>query len=91
MDRVLVVDDLSEVREIHKSLLNNMKLRVDLANNGNHAITLVQQSIKENDPYDFILMDWSMPGLNGLDATKQIKQLDTFIKIVLPQPSIDNK
>ncbi|MBF0266054.1 MAG: response regulator, partial [Gammaproteobacteria bacterium] len=78
--KILVVDDLADVREIHQSMLQSMNFQVDLANNGNHAITLVEKSIKENKPYDFIMMDWLMPGLNGLDATKAIKQLKHSIE-----------
>jgi two-component system sensor histidine kinase/response regulator len=74
--RVLVVDDLEEVREIHQSLLENMQLRVDTAASGIDAIGLVEKSIKDNNPYQFILMDWNMPEMNGLDTTKKIRKLN---------------
>ncbi|WP_306605769.1 ATP-binding protein [Azonexus sp.] len=68
--RVLLVEDEPINREVSLALLEEVKLSVDLAEDGLQAIALA-----EKNAYDLILMDVQMPHLNGLDATQQIRQL----------------
>ena len=72
---ILIVDDIPEIRAIHKAMLSNLNFRIDTATSGEEALTMSQQAITDNDPYNIILMDWSMPGMNGVEATKKIRDL----------------
>jgi hypothetical protein len=67
---VLVVDDEPVNREIAQMLLEEVGLVVDLAEDGAAAVTLAQDS-----HYAAILMDMQMPRLNGLNATRWIRQI----------------
>jgi signal transduction histidine kinase/CheY-like chemotaxis protein len=69
--RVLVVDDNKTSRQIFKDLLESFSFQVSLASTGEEAIKIVQDL---EDPYQLILMDWKMPGMGGLKASKEIKQ-----------------
>ena len=68
--RVLLAEDEPVNREIAIFLLEDAGLTVDVANNGSEALDLVRR-----EKYALILMDVQMPVMNGLDATRAIRQL----------------
>jgi two-component system, sensor histidine kinase and response regulator len=69
--RVLVVDDNEQAREILSNVLRGFSLRADSASSGEEAIQKVV-SADSRDPYRVVLMDWQMPGMDGLQACRQI-------------------
>ncbi|MFM2092883.1 MAG: hypothetical protein RIS70_7, partial [Planctomycetota bacterium] len=75
--RVLVVDDNETAREILKDPLGGIVSRVDLASSGKAAIDAVRQH-DNADPYDVVFMDWRMPGMDGLQASRHIKSDETL-------------
>jgi len=69
--KILVVEDNLLNQHVIKSLLAGMKVQVILAENGAQAVNAV-----ELDPHlDLVLMDIHMPVMNGIDATKAIREL----------------
>ncbi len=81
--RALVVDDISLARTVLLSLLSELGIKADETDNGYQAIELVQQARKQNRPYDFVLMDWRMPGLDGIETSRRIQQLDNAPHILM--------
>src|SRR5271163_187965 len=69
--RVLVVDDNEQARDILSDALRGFSLRADSASSGEEAIQKVV-SADAQDPYRVVLMDWQMPGMDGLQASRQI-------------------
>lgn len=74
--RILVVEDNKINQMITKKILNKMNLVCDLVDNGEDAV----EKVKEVD-YDVVLMDIHMPGISGLEATKQIRAFDKELTI----------
>jgi two-component system sensor histidine kinase/response regulator len=75
--RVLVVDDNPAAREILKELLSAVASRVDAVASGAEAIATIRQH-DAKDPYDILFMDWRMPGMDGLLASRHIKSDETL-------------
>ncbi|MEG2881918.1 MAG: response regulator [Christensenella sp.] len=71
--RVLLVEDHLLNIEVAKKLLNAKHLDIDVAENGLQAIETFAQM--EDGYYDAILMDIRMPVMDGLTATKSIRQM----------------
>lgn len=68
--KILVVDDFSTMRRIVKNLLKDLGFtNVDEADDGNTALPKLQSG-----KYDFLITDWNMPGMTGLDLLKKVRQ-----------------
>jgi len=75
--RVLIVDDNDVARQILRESLDTVAKRVDVVPSGSEAIS----SVRERDalePYDIVFMDWRMPGMDGLQASRYIKSDETL-------------
>ena len=75
--RVLLVDDHTLVREGLSKLLQSDVELVGTASSGGEAV----EKVVALQP-DVVLLDLSMPGLNGIDATKQIKERAPNVKVI---------
>jgi CheY-like chemotaxis protein len=69
--RVLVVDDSETSREILAEMMRSFQLDVSIAVNGKEAIEQIQQASVA--PFDIVLMDWNMPGMNGDEVARRIR------------------
>ena len=78
--RALIVDDNEAARLVLENALNSFDLRVSMASSGSEAIFKVE-SADLNDPYDFVVMDWQMPEMNGIRTSEIIKKHPTLKKI----------
>jgi len=74
----LIVDDNANARLILEENLRHLGFDVVLSSSGEEAIAEVKRSAKLNDRFDIIIMDWMMPGLNGLQTIKQINEVYGF-------------
>jgi len=68
--KVLVCDDNETAREILKETLETFSFEVTLAKSGEEAIGLLVNNREK--PFELILMDWKMPGMDGLEASRII-------------------
>jgi two-component system sensor histidine kinase/response regulator len=68
--RVLIVDDSEAAREIMAEMLRFFRLDVGTAASGAAALTALRAA--GGAPFDLVLMDWHMPGMNGDEAAQRI-------------------
>ena len=73
--RALVVDDNAQAREILTDALRVFALRAESVSSGEDAVREIAGA-DSHDPYRLILMDWHMPGMDGLEASRIIKRDD---------------
>ncbi|MDM8540949.1 response regulator [Desulfococcaceae bacterium HSG9] len=69
--RVLVVDDNTAARVILREILESFSFEVTLAASGRDAIRELENTHK---PYELVLTDYKMPGMDGIETIKQIKK-----------------
>ena len=69
--KVLLVEDNATNQMLMNIILGDLELDVDLAENGSEAVELFKKS-----KYDIILMDENMPRMSGIEATKEILDLE---------------
>ena len=75
---ILVIDDEAEIREGLELLLSSEGYAVSSADTGESGLARLEQ-----EPYDLLLLDVSLPGRSGLDLLRDIRQRDPHLPIVL--------
>jgi PAS domain S-box-containing protein len=73
--RILCVDDNSINRDIIKRQIESWKMRCDLAMNAAEALSKLKRAAAEKDPYQLALVDYIMPGMNGIELIQIMRQL----------------
>jgi len=71
--KVLVVDDVASARKMFAATLGSFSFRVTCVDSGAAALEELEKD-SEEDPYRVVLMDYVMPGMNGMEATQRIKE-----------------
>jgi len=87
---VLVVDDSSDSREIMAKMLTSLEFSVETLASGDEAVHRLQVDGQEKRPVELVLMDWRMPGLDGIATSKKIRRelglnLPIIIMTAFPQ------
>ncbi|CAK0750750.1 two-component system, sensor histidine kinase and response regulator [uncultured Gammaproteobacteria bacterium] len=72
--RILVVDDNPTAREILAETVCAMGWRAAVARSGPAALVALEQMAHEGHPFDVVFMDWKMPGMDGIETTRHIKE-----------------
>ncbi len=75
---ILVIDDEAEIREGLELLLSSEGYSVTSAETGEAGLARLEQ-----DPFDLLLLDVSLPGRSGLDLLRDIRQRDPHLPVVL--------
>ncbi len=70
--RALVVDDSASSRAALSEMLGALGVRADTAASGEEALALLQRAAQDGQPYRLVLMDYLMPGMDGIETIRRI-------------------
>jgi len=76
--KILVVDDEDDFRETIVKRLQKRKMSAQGAESGGKALELI-----EAEPFDVVVLDVKMPGLDGIDTLREIKKRKPLIEVIL--------
>ena len=72
---VLVIDDDRVACEHARIVLDSVGISVETAMSGEEAIEMVKVRQARQEPYNLILVDWKMPGMDGIETTRRIRNM----------------
>jgi CheY-like chemotaxis protein len=72
--RVLIVDDNANARRILMDMATMLGLVADEASDGWDALRAVSKADQAGRPYDLLLLDWKMPGMDGVECARHLTQ-----------------
>ena len=74
-ERLLVVDDCEAARTILQDILIRFGFRVDAVASGQEALDCLVRAAQADTPYSLVLLDWKMPGMNGMEVADSLHKL----------------
>ncbi|MBI3102385.1 MAG: PAS domain S-box protein [Burkholderiales bacterium] len=74
--RVLVVDDNAHAATVLAEMLRSMRFTVESVHSGAQALQALNAAVQRGQPYDLVVLDWQMPGMDGLDLGRRIGELN---------------
>ncbi|PZP96907.1 MAG: hypothetical protein DI587_18780 [Variovorax paradoxus] len=80
--RALVVDDNDAARELMGTQLSGMGFAVDTVGSGEDALAAVARA-QGGKPYGLMVVDWQMPGLDGIETARRVRALNDGLRIVM--------
>ena len=75
ISNILVIDDETEVCANIQRAMAKTGVTVQAAENGVSAVEMVEAAYRENHGFDLILMDWKMPGFDGIETARRIRSM----------------
>ena len=75
VSRILLVDDEKRVCDGVRSDMEDAGVEVDAVYSGEEAGDMVRRAKEEGRDYSAIILDWQMPGMNGLDTAREIRKI----------------
>lgn len=77
--KILIVDDMNTMRKIIKGMLQKMGCdNLTEADDGIPAWKMIQDAHAAGVPFQFVISDWNMPGMTGLDLLKNVRSKEEF-------------
>ncbi len=89
ISRILVVDDENVICQNIQMTMEGTGTTVGYTLDGQQAVEMVRQADGEGRPYQIVLLDWKMPGMDGVETVRQIRSTPLQAKPILLLTSYD--
>ena len=73
--RVLAADDNPAARQIIQEIFADWDMPIDLVASGNEVVAACRDAADRAAPYDLVLLDWKMPGLDGMETVRALHEV----------------
>ena len=81
---ILIMDDEKVIRAMASKMINSLGYKTETASNGDEVISKYEESIKNKNPFDVIILDLTIPGgMGGKEAAKKILKINSEAKIIV--------
>jgi len=82
--RILVMDDKAMIRRSAEAMLDYLGYRVQTAADGAEAVRLYREAIEEEDRFDAVLLDLTVPGgMNGRETLAELRRIDPSVRAAI--------
>lgn len=82
--RILVMDDEVEVRNVVQEMVSHLQYDIVLSRDGSEAIDLYRMAITDNEPFDVVILDLTVPGgLGGKETLEQLLKVNPDVKVIV--------
>ena len=82
--RVLVVDDEEVAAEHARIVMNEVGIKADVCCGGELALQMLETQKAKQEPYNLVLLDWKMPGMDGVELAGEIrKRYDKEMTVII--------
>jgi len=78
--RALVVDDNEMARTVLTAMLESLGIRAESAEDGPKGLARLEEAARQDTPFDIVLLDWIMPGIDGIETARRIKKQTVLAK-----------
>ena len=72
--KVLIVDNCAAVRHSLQTMIQQFTFEAHTVSSGEEALAAVQQGLSTNEPYQLLLVDWMLPGMDGIKTIQQVAE-----------------
>jgi two-component system chemotaxis response regulator CheY len=80
--KFLVVDDFATMRKIIKKVLTELGYtKIEEADDGKPALAALVKGLESGEPFNFVISDWNMPGMTGIELLKACRAHSKLAKI----------
>ncbi len=77
--KIIIIDDMATMRKIIKNMMKQIGFtNLAEADDGATAWPMIQEAQASGEPYEFIVSDWNMPKMSGLDLLKNMRDSEDF-------------
>jgi PAS domain S-box-containing protein len=82
-ERILVIDDSRDVLEYFTHILSSFSMNCEVVSSGKDGLILLEGGIKDNNPFNIVLIDWKLPGEDCTSIIRRIREISGDISIMI--------